>query len=142
MRTLFETLSSSNVDDGRQNIFVIIKPGFLNGYVAQAIIKEFTDRGWKVERTRTKRLLLSEAKRLYDIHKKEDWFDDLCKYMSSDLSMGVLFTKDKPMSKKMFDETNKIKDIVRKKFGESEMRNAIHSSDSLERLQIERGIYF
>ena len=54
----------------------------------------------------------------------------------------MIFTKDKPMSSKMFDETNKIKYIIRKKFGESEMRNAIHSSDSLERLQIERGIYF
>ena len=142
MKTLFEALSSSNVDDSKQNIFVIIKPGFLNGYVAQAIIKEFTDRGWKVERTHTKRLLLSEVKRLYDIHKKEDWFGDLCDYMTSDLCMGILFTKDKPMSEKMFDETNKIKDVIRKKLGESEMRNAIHSSDSLERLQIERGIFF
>lgn len=140
MKTLFEALSSSNVNDDYQNIFVIIKPGFLKE--SQAIIKEFTDRGWKTERTRTKKLLLSEAKRLYDIHKKEDWFNDLCAYMSSDLSTGILFTKDKPMSKKMFDETNKIKDIIRKKFGESDMRNAIHSSDSLERLQIERGIYF
>lgn len=140
MKKLFESLSSSYVDDGKQNIFVIVKPGFLKD--SQLIIKEFTDRGWKLERTRTKTLLLSEAKRLYDIHKKEDWFDDLCEYMSSDNSMGLLFTKDKPMSKKMFDETNKIKDVVRKKFGESEMRNAIHSSDSLERLQIERGVYF
>lgn len=140
MKTLFESLSSSNVDDSRQNIFIVVKPGFLKD--SQAIIKEFTDRGWKLERTRVKRLLLSEAKRLYEPHKKEDWFDDLCKYMSVDISMGVLFSKDKPMSKKMFDETNKIKDIVRKKFSESEMRNAIHSSDSLERLQIERGIYF
>lgn len=140
MKTLFESLSSSNMDDSKQNIFVIVKPGFLKD--SQLIIKEFTDRGWKLERTRTKTLLLSEAKRLYDIHKKEDWFDDLCKYMSSDNSMGLIFTKDKPMSKKMFDETNKIKDIVRKKFGESEMRNAIHSSDSLERLQIERWVYF
>ena len=140
MKTLFESLSSSNIDDSKQNIFVIVKPGFLKD--SQLIIKEFTDRGWKLERTRTKTLLFSEAKRLYDIHKKEDWFNDLCKYMSSDNSMGLIFTKDKPMSKKMFDETNKIKDIVRKKFGESEMRNAIHSSDSLERLQIERGVYF
>ena len=140
MKTLFETLSSSNVDDSMCNIFVIVKPGFLKDN--QFIIKEFEKRGWKVDRIKTKRLLLSEAKRLYEPHKKEEWFDDLCNYMSSDLSMGILFVKDKPMTRKMFDETNKIKDIIRKKLGESEMRNAIHSSDSLERLEIERGIYF
>ncbi len=140
MKTLFETLSSSNVDDSMCNIFVIIKPGFLKD--SAYIIDEFKKRGWKVDRIKTKRLLLSEAKRLYEPHKKEEWFDDLCDYMSSDLSMGILFIKDKPMSKKIFDETNKIKDKIRKEIGESEMRNAIHSSDSLERLQIERGIYF
>ena len=140
MKTLFETLSLSNVDDSKQNIFVIIKPGFLKDN--QFIINEFEKRGWAVDRIKTKRLLLSEAKRLYDIHKKEEWFDDLCNYMTSDLCTGILFTKDKPMSKKMFDETNKIKDVIRKKLSESEMRNAIHSSDSLERLQIERGVFF
>ncbi len=140
MKTLFEALSSSNVDDSKQNIFVIIKPGFLKDN--QFIINEFEKRGWEIDRIKTKRLLLSEAKRLYDIHKKEEWFGDLCDYMTSDLCMGVLFKKDKPMSKKMFDETNKIKDFIRKKLGESEMRNAIHSSDSLERLQIEREIFF
>lgn len=140
MKTLFETLSSSNVDDSMCNIFVIVKPGFIKDN--QFIINEFEKRGWRVDRIKTKRLLLSEAKCLYEPHKKEEWFDDLCNYMSSDLSMGILFVKDKPMTKKMFDETNKIKDIIRKKLGESEMRNAIHSSDSLERLQVERGIYF
>lgn len=140
MKTLFETLSSSNVDDNMCNIFVIVKPGFLKD--SQFIIKEFEKRGWVADRIKTKRLLLSEAKRLYEPHKNEEWFDGLCNYMSSDLSTGILFVKDKPMTKKMFDETNKIKDIIRKKLGESEMRNAIHSSDSLERLRIERGIYF
>ena len=140
MKTLLEALSSSNMDDSKQNIFVIVKPGFLKDN--QFIINEFEKHGWVIDRIKTKRLLLSEAKRLYDIHKKEEWFSDLCNYMTSDLCMGILFTKDKPMSKKMFDETNKIKDVIRKKLGESEMRNAIHSSDSLERLQIERGVFF
>lgn len=140
MKTLFETLSISNADDGRANIFVIVKPGFLK--YTQDIIKEFEKNGWNVEKIKTKRLLMSEAKKLYEPHKKEDFFDDLCKYMSSDLTTAILFLKDIPMSKKVFTETGKIKDSIRKKYGESEMRNVLHSSDSLERLQVERGIYF
>lgn len=143
MKTLFEslsTLSTSNVDDSKQNIFVIVKPGFLDH--TQLIIKRFEEKGWKLDRIKTKVLLPSETRRLYDIHKDKPFYKDLCKYMSSGLTTAILFKKDLPMSKKMFIETNKIKDNIRKELGESEMRNAIHSSDSLERLQIERGIYF
>jgi nucleoside-diphosphate kinase len=140
MKSLIESLGPSLVDDNRQNIFVIVKPGFLED--TAFVIDEFAKRGWRVDRIRTKQLLPEEAKRLYEPHKKEDFFKDLCKYMSSAPSTAILFVKDGSMSSKMFAETDKIKDHIRKEIGESEMRNGIHSSDSLERLQIERGIYF
>ena len=133
-------IGPSLVNDAKCNILVIVKPGFFKDI--PLIINKFDEKGWVVDRMRTKQLLLQEAKRLYDIHKKEDWFEDLCEYMSSEPTTAILFVKDEPMSDKMFIETGKIKDAIRKELGESEMRNAIHSSDSLERLQIERGIYF
>jgi nucleoside diphosphate kinase len=140
MKTLFESLGSSNIDDSKCNIFVIVKPGFFKDI--PLIINKFGEKGWIIDRMKTKQLLPQEAERLYDIHKKEDWFEELCEYMSSEPTTAILFVKDSPMSDKMFKETGKIKDSIRKEFGESEMRNVIHSSDSLERLQIERGIYF
>lgn len=126
--------------DRNYNILVIVKPGFLKDI--QYIIKQYTDKGWKVNRIRTKQLLLDEAKRLYAPHKDKDFFKDLCVYMSSAPTTAILLIKDEPFSNKMFKETDKIKDRIRKKIGEDEMKNAVHSSDSLERLQIERGIYF
>ena len=135
------SLSPSLVDDNKYNIFVIVKPGFLK--LTPTIIKEYENKGWKLERIRTKQLLMSEAKRLYEPHKKEDFFEDLCNYMISEPTTGLLFIKDKTMNQKeLFKETDKIKDKIRKEFGESEMRNVVHSSDSLDRLKIERGIYF
>ena len=126
--------------DSTYNIFVIVKPGFEK--ILPEVIKVFENKGWKLFKIRSKQLLLSESKKLYDIHKKEDWYEDLCNYMSSGVSTGLIFIKNKPMSPKMFDETNKIKDDIREKWGESEMRNVIHSSDSMDRMQYERGIYF
>ena len=140
MKTLFESLSSSNVDDSMYNILVIVKPGFLDK--TADIIKRFAEKGWTVGRIKTKQLLRDEAKRIYEPVKQEEWFEDLCDYMISDLTTAILFTKDKHMDSNMFKETNKLKDKIRNEFGESEMRNVMHSSDSLERLQIERGIYF
>lgn len=138
MKTLFESILTSY--DDNCNIFVIVKPGFLDK--TKNIINIFENAGWTLDKIRTKKLLLSEAKRLYDVHKKEDFYDDLCNYMSSDLSTGMVFVKNEKFTNKLFKEVNKIKDKVRKEYGESDMRNCLHSSDSLERMKIERGIYF
>ena len=140
MKTLCESLSSSLVDDSKYNILVIVKPGFFDNI--QYIMDQYVKKDWVLERMRTKQLLPEEAKQLYSPHKGKEFYEDLCEYMSSGPSTALLFTKDVPFSNKMFKETDSIKDNIRKKIGKDEMRNAIHSSDSLERLQVERGIYF
>lgn len=122
-----------------KSIFVIIKPGFLP--LCSKILQIFEEKGWNISQLRTKQLLLSEARALYSIHKNEDFYDDLCKYMSSGLTMAFTFTKNDATGD-IFEETGKIKDIIRKKWGESDMRNVIHSSDSLEHMNKEASIYF
>lgn len=122
-----------------KSIFVIIKPGFLP--LCSKILQIFEEKGWNISQLRTKQLLLSEARTLYSIHKKEDFYDDLCKYMSSGLTMAFIFSKNNATGD-IFEETGKIKDIIRKKWGESDMRNVIHSSDSLEHMNKEASIYF
>ena len=141
MKTLLESLSSSFVDDSKYNIFVMVKPGFLKD--TQYIIEEFGKKGWVVNKIKTKQLLLSEAKKLYEGHKDKPYFTDLCQYTASEPVTAILFVKDVPMNeKKMFEETDKIKDKIRKKLSTGQMQNGIHSSDSLERLRIERGLFF
>lgn len=122
-----------------KSIFVIIKPGFLP--LCSKILQIFEEKGWNISQLRTKQLLLSEARALYSIHKKEDFYDDLCKYMSSGLTMAFIFSKNNATGD-IFEETGKIKDIIRKKWGESDMRNVIHSSDSFEHMNEEASIYF
>lgn len=140
MKRLVESLLNSFDDNA--NIFVIIKPGFFK--YAKDIIKIYEDRGWTLEKARTKLLLPEEAKKLYEPHKKEDFFDALCEYICSDKTTALLFTKPVSLSQKTFKEADKIKDIIRKKFNPNDdpMRNVIHSSDSLDRLKVERSIYF
>lgn len=123
-----------------KHIFVIIKPGFLP--LCSKILQIFEENGWNISMLRTKQLLLSEAQKLYAIHKDKDFYKDLCKYMSSGPTMAFIFEKDSPMDDKVFEEVGKIKDIIRKKWGESDMRNVIHSSDSLEHMNQEASIYF
>jgi len=137
MKTFSETLAAQF---NRAWIFVIVKPGFEN--LSYTVVERFAADGWKLRRTKPKQLILSEAKRLYAVHKGEDFYDALCKYMSSDISVGMIFEKDMPMGEQVFKEVGKIKEEIRKEYGESDMRNVLHSSDSLSAMSEESQIYF
>lgn len=124
-------------DPKKDEVFVIIKPGFLKK--SAEIMKMIKEEGFELVKTKTKFLTLDEAKKLYLIHKDEEWYKPLCDYMSSDLTLGLLFkSDDREPLKKMAE----VKDKVREKFGESDMRNVMHSSDSYEHMLDEQCIYF
>ena len=70
------------------------------------------------------------------MHNKESFYEDLCKYMSSDDSIGFILCNYGPYS---MDE---LKKDIRKQFGIDDMKNAIHSSDSPLNAYRESKIYF
>lgn len=114
--------------------FMIIKPEFLE-YRNDIIEFLKTNQIIPIRELR-KTLTLSEAKKLYKVHSKEDFYEDLCKYMSSGDSIGFVLCNygGKDMLK--------LKDKIREKYGKDEMRNAIHSSDSGLNVYRESKIYF
>ena len=141
MKNLNEILAESVNNSNAARIFIIIKPGFFN--IAQDILNKFKEAGYIIEKQTSKKLLLKEAKQLYKIHKDEDWYNDLCDYMSSDITTAfILINKNKKMSPQIFKEINLIKDEIRNEYGESDMRNVIHSSDSINHMKQEQSIYF
>ena len=125
----------------KERAFIVIKPGFL--FLSEEILKMFKDNGFIIEKTRPKKLLEKEARKLYAVHKKEDFFEDLVKYMASDISLGVLFRPEKKMKlKNFFKKVDKLKDKVREQWSESDMRNVMHYSDNLENMKEESSVYF
>lgn len=137
-----KTYLTEEIERGKDaRIFIVIKPGFLK--YSQQILQAFFDEDWEIEKQTSKQLLLKEAQKLYSIHKKEDWYKPLCEYMSSEKTTAfILVNHNMKMSKTVFEHTSKIKDELREKYGESDMRNVIHSSDSLEHMKQEQAIYF
>jgi len=123
-----------------QKIFVVIKPGFL--HLAKNIIEIFNKNGWDIYQIRTKQLLRKEANKLYAVHKNEFFYNDLCKYISSGPSMAIIFTRNELPDDKIYKEVSGIKEKIRNKWGESDMRNVLHSSDSYEHMLKEMSIYF
>lgn len=122
-------------------VFIVIKPGFSK--LANTVIERFENAGFSLYKTKTKMLTLREAKQMYYTHKDEDFYEQLCNYMSSDISIGVLFTYPKEWKQeKAFKKTDKIKDEIRNEFQESDMRNVMHSSDNIENMRMESAKYF
>ena len=121
----------------KNHVLVVIKPGFEN--LLSTLCELFKQNGYKIVKTKTKRLLESEAKSLYMVHAKEDFYEDLCKYMSSGPSTAMILYKK---SDNIFKDFEKLKDIIREEYGESDMRNVIHSSDSYKNFTHESQVYF
>lgn len=133
------TYLSSNLNDPMRkgHVLVVVKPGF--EHLLSTLTKMFIDNNYEIVKSVTKHLQLAEAKELYKIHKKEDFYKDLCEYMSSGISTAFILKKK---SDNIFKDFAKIKDEVREKYSQSEMRNVLHSSDSYKNFTHEAGVYF
>lgn len=133
MKTFTTIINEGLVNQPKQE-FIIIKPGFIQ--YSTRILDELLVHGFVVRNRAFKKLSLKGAKSLYKTHSEESFYDDLCKYMSSDYSMGVTLinTKDEDLSA--------IKANIRLRYGVDDMRNAIHSSDSTPNMKRESKIYF
>ena len=119
------------------NGFAILKPEFLD------IQDDFEDmleyNGWKISDLTKIKMSLDDAKNLYKSHEKEDFYDDLCKYMSSDKCIAYELYKD---CEDPIKDLKKLKDKVRDKWGKDDMKNCMHSSDSKENVEREADICF
>lgn len=121
--------------------FVVIKPGFL--HLAQEILEVYKENGFELQKIRTTKLSKEFARKLYTVHKKEDFYNDLVNYMSSGLSMALQFgLGNHAMTEDTLKQLLNIKDKIRDEHSESDMRNVIHSSDSWENARKESEIYF
>lgn len=130
MKSLVEFITESQ----NKREFMIIKPEFLQ--YRNEIIEFLKQHNIIPIQELRKTLTLSEAKKLYKPHSKEDFYENLCKYMSSGDSIGFILCNFGN------DDLLELKDEIRDKYGVDEMRNAIHSSDSGLNVHRESKIYF
>lgn len=139
MKDLKSYLSRISDPLGKNHVLIVLKPGFIGLEYTVPIFDLLKENGYKIVKSKTKRLLETEAKELYKVHSQEDFYEDLCKYMSSGLSTAMILYKK---SDNIFKDFEKLKDKIREEYGESDMRNVIHSSDSYKNFTHESQVYF
>jgi len=136
MKSLVEYITEK-LKEVPYNGFAILKPEFLDNQ--EDFEKELEDNGWKISDLTKIKLSLDDAKKLYDCHKDEDFYDELCKYMSSDKCIAYKLYKD---CEDPIKDLKKVKDEVREKYSKDDMKNCMHSSDSKENVTREAEICF
>lgn len=127
----------TEVEGTEVNGFCVLKPEFLQH--TEDFLKMLSNNGWTVVQKIKKQIDLDTAQKLYQMHKDKPFYKDLCDYMSSGDALYCLCQKDcKDPCKDMCD----IKDKVRKSWGKDDMRNAMHSSDTLANVNRESKLIF
>lgn len=129
MKRLSETLSSG------VNGFVILKPGFAEH--EDNLMKMLSNNDWKIVQKKKTKLTKDQAKLLYLPHKDKDFYNDLCDYMCSDECTCCTCYKD---CKDPIKDMSAIKDKVRQQWGQDDMKNCMHSSDSISNVSRESKI--
>ena len=123
--------------DMYNNSFVILKPEFLSH--KDEWIEMLRNNEWDILDKKLLTLSKDQAAELYCMHKGKDFYDDLCKYMSSGECLCCKCYKE---CNNPIEEMDKLKDQIRNKWSKDDMKNAMHSSDSLQNVKRESKIIF
>ena len=132
MKSLVKYVKESQLE---VNGFIILKPGFEKHYEDWKTLIQNKD--WDIIRCNKIKLTGDQAEDLYLPHKDKDFYNDLCDYMCSGDCYCAICHKD---CSNPIEDMKKIKDTVREKWGIDDMKNAMHSSDSLENVDRESKI--
>lgn len=139
MKDLVSFLKEVNYKDPMQkdHVLAVVKPG--NENLIGELCSIFKEKGYTIVKQKSTRLTMDQAKQLYKVHAKEDFYKTLCEYMSSGITTAFILKKK---SDDIFKEFAKLKEEIREKYGESDMRNVLHSSDSYKSFTHESQVYF
>lgn len=125
----------------------IIKPDSVRNGNFGKIISRLEAEGFRVLGIKKLRLTTVQAEGFYAVHRERPFFRDLVRYMTSGpVYVAALERQDAvPHLRKVMGATDPAKadaGTIRKEFGESIERNAIHGSDSPENAKIEVNFFF
>lgn len=130
-----------------ERTLTIIKPDAVaNGHTGQ-IIDRLIQEGFTILGARMSRLSEAQARGFYAVHKERPFYNDLVAYMTSGPVWVIALEREDAVAtlRAVMGATNPANaddGTIRKLYGESIERNAIHGSDSAENAAVELGFFF
>jgi len=123
----------------KESLFVI-KPDEKSEQIAQEAIDIAIKLGLVVSPIGGKILTFEEARMLYQLFEKEDWFQAFMEYLTSGEIKAYLTEGEE-----VIEKTLEVKRQVRKKYARDQRRNAIHSpkteEDARQNIELFRRVF-
>lgn len=125
----------------------ILKPDTVEAGNAGNVLAHLEKEGFKIRAIKQVRLTEAQAQAFYEVHKERPFYGSLVEFMTSGPVVPVALERDNavPQLRQVMGATDVAKaeeGTVRKLFGTSIERNAIHGSDSPENAAIELSFFF
>jgi nucleoside-diphosphate kinase len=125
----------------------IIKPDAVAKGVIGGIIKLLEEGGLKVVAARMLRLNRRQAEGFYAVHRERPFFASLCEFMTSGPVVAMVLEGEGAIARNreimgVTDSTKAAPGTIRKLYGTSIERNAVHGSDAPETARTEIGYFF
>ncbi|HVT44844.1 MAG TPA: nucleoside-diphosphate kinase [Thermoanaerobaculia bacterium] len=130
-----------------ERTLTIIKPDSVEKGNTARILARLESAGFRIMNIRKLNLSTAQAEAFYAVHRERPFFGDLVRYMTSGAVFVAVLERDDAVThlRRTMGATDPAKadeGTIRKEFGESIERNAIHGSDSAENAQIEIAFFF
>jgi len=125
----------------------IIKPYAVHEGLAGEIFDRITKTGYKIIALKQVHLTKKQAEIFYSVHKGKDFYDALTDYMSSGPIIASILEKNNAVEdyRIFIGSTDPVKaknGTLRKIYGFSLSKNAVHGSDSDKNAEIEANFFF
>ena len=125
----------------------IIKPDAVERNLENKIKSFFEEKDLKIFKRKKIQITKEEAAEFYKVHQTKPFYEDLCNYLSSGPIIVMILEGEEAVTKnrEIMGATDPLKadeGSLRKMFGISIDKNAVHGSDSLENAKNEIEFFF
>ncbi len=126
---------------------LLIKPDVVKSRRIGAVISVLEDRGLLIREMRMETLTRARAERFYSVHRGKPFFEDLVEFMTSGPMVALILEHENAVAyvREVIGSTDPSKaaeGTIRRLYGESLSRNAVHASDSPENAELEIACVF
>ncbi len=130
----------------REKTLAIIKPDAVKKRVIGKLIQRIEDEGFKITQMKLFHLTKEEAKGFYVVHKDKHFYDSLTEFMSSGEIVVMILERENAIAhwREVMGATDPAlakPGTIRREFGFSVERNAVHGSDSQATADWEIGFF-
>jgi nucleoside-diphosphate kinase len=130
-----------------ERTLTILKPDTVSAGHAGEAIAAIEQAGFRILAMKMVRLTQAQAEAFYHVHRGKFFFDSLVRFMTEGPVIPMALEREDAIAslRKLMGDTNPEKaaeGTIRRRFGSSIERNAIHGSDAPETAAFELGFFF